>query len=311
MLGYTKSLFILAFDHRSSFLKKMLGTTGEPSEEISAQVADYKKVIYEGFKQAVQAGVPKESAAVLADEQFGAEILKEAHQAGYLTCLSTEKSGLDEFDFEYGGEFGKHLEDFQPTFAKCLIRYNPEGDQALNARQRGRLKVLSDYCHTHGFKFLIEPLIPATPAQLESAGGNKQQYDLEVRPKLMFKMIEELQEQGIEPDVWKIEGLESPEHYKNLVAQARRGGRENVSCIVLGRGEEKTQVEAWLSAAKNIPGIIGFAIGRTIFWEPLMAFKEGRASREQTSEAIGKNYLHFYQVFTPLDNKWPAKLDKV
>ena len=143
--GYDRPLYILPFDHRGSFQKKMFGWKGTLSEAQTAEIAAAKQVIYDGFKAAVAGGVPKEKAGILVDEQFGAAILRDAKADGFMTCVPAEKSGQEEFDFEYGEDFAKHIEAFDPTFCKVLVRYNPEGDQALNKGQAARLKRLSDY----------------------------------------------------------------------------------------------------------------------------------------------------------------------
>src|SRR5215467_1913380 len=139
-LGFDKPLYILPFDHRGSFQKKMFGWNGALSPEQTAEIAATKRVIYDAFTAAIRAGVPKEKAGILVDEQFGAAILRDANAAGYSTSCPAEKSGQDEFDFEYGEEFAKHIETFRPTFCKVLVRYNPEGDRGLNQRQSARLK---------------------------------------------------------------------------------------------------------------------------------------------------------------------------
>ena len=145
--GYDRPLYILPFDHRGTFLAKMLGAKGPPTAEQAAAIAAMKQVIYDGFRAALAGGVPREKAGILVDEQFGADVLRDATARGYTTALTVEKSGQDEFDFEYGDDFAAHIEAFRPTFAKVLVRYNPEGDAALNDRQRSRLKRLSDYLH--------------------------------------------------------------------------------------------------------------------------------------------------------------------
>ena len=124
------------------------------------------------------------------DEQFGADILHDAAKHGYVTCCPAEKSGQDEFDFEYGDDFARHIEAFKPTFCKVLVRYNPEGDAAMNERQAARLKRLSEYLHSGGpSRFMFELLVPATPAQLERVSGDKKEYDHELRPELMVRAI--------------------------------------------------------------------------------------------------------------------------
>ena len=179
-----------------------------------------KRVIYDGFKAALAGGVPSAKAGILVDEQFGADILRDAAKHGYVTACPAEKSGQDEFDFEYGEDFAHHIETFRPTFCKVLVRYNPEGDPAMNRRQAERLKRLSDYLHSGGrAEFMFELLVPATPAQLERSGGDKKEYDRELRPELMVGAITELQDAGIEPDVWKIEGIDR----RRGLRQGRRG----------------------------------------------------------------------------------------
>src|SRR5438309_7053888 len=197
-IGFDRPLYILPFDHRGSFQTKMFGWKGTLTAEQTADIAGAKQVIYDGFKAALAAGVPKEKAGILVDEQFGAAILRDAAKQGYTTACPAEKSGQDEFDFEYGEDFAKHIETFQPTFCKVLVRYNPEGDKALNQRQTTRLKRLSDYLHQSGRLFMFELLVPPEPAQLKRVKDDKKAYDLELRPVLMVQALEELQDASIE-----------------------------------------------------------------------------------------------------------------
>ena len=298
-LGFTHDLFIMPFDHRGSFQEKLFGIKGrQPTAEETAEIASYKMIIYEGFKKAVERGVPKEKAGILVDEQFGSEILHEAHDGGYTTACPAEKSGQEEFDFEYGEEFGNHIHKFAPNFVKVLVRYNPEGEAELNKRQAARLKRLSEYCHKNGNKFMFELLVPATPEQSARLNGDISRFDKELRPALMVGAMKQLQEAGVEPDVWKVEGVENQDDCRALAAQARVGGRKNVGVILLGRGENADKVRHWLSTAASIPGFIGFAVGRTIFWEPLKAVKEGRMTPEQASEQVAQNYKAFCDVWS-------------
>src|SRR5438552_3768731 len=270
-LGFDQPLYILPFDHRGSFVTKMFGWHGDLTPEQTADIAAAKQVIYDGFKAAVAAGVPKEKAGILVDEQFGAAILRDAAANSFVTACPAEKSGQDEFDFEFGADFAKHIELFHPTFCKVLVRYNPEGDAALNQRQSARLKQLSDYLHGESqSRFMFELLVPAEKAQLDRLKGDRKAYDLELRPRLMAQTIQELQDAGVEPDVWKVEGLERREDCERLVAVARRGGRNQVGCIILGRGEDDMKVREWLATAAAVPGFIGFAVGRTWFGGPLV-----------------------------------------
>lgn len=296
-LGYDRPLYVLPFDHRGSFTSKMFGWKGALSPEQVAEAAATKRVIYDGFVAALGQGVPKDRAGILVDEQFGEAILRDAKRNGYATAMCAEKSGQDEFDFEYGEGFGDHIERFDPTFVKVLVRCNPEGDGAMNARQTARLKRLSDWLHARDRKFMFELLVPAEKAQLERLGGDKKKYDLELRPKLMIQAIQGLQDAGVEPDVWKIEGLDRREDCAKVAQACRRGGRDHVGCIVLGRGEDDKKVVEWLKAAAGVPGFIGFAVGRTTFWDALMAWREKKISREQAVAQIAKNYRSWVAIF--------------
>ena len=297
-IGYDKPLYVLPFDHRGSFETKMFGWHGDLTADQTAEIAAAKQVIYDGFKTAVEAGVPKEKAGILVDEQFGASILRDAAAQGYTIACPAEKSGQEEFDFEYGEDFAKHIEAFHPTFCKVLVRYNPEGDQEMNQRQAARLKRLSDYLHSKGqSRFMFEMLVPAEKAQLDRVKGDKTTYDMDLRPKLMVRAILELQDAGVEPDLWKIEGLDRTEDCEKVVDAAHRDGRDKVGCIILGRGEDDKKVREWLATAGMVPGFIGFAVGRTDFWQPLVDFRAKKITREAAVAEIAGRYLKFVHIF--------------
>jgi myo-inositol catabolism protein IolC len=297
-LGFDKPLYILPFDHRGSFETKMFGWEGALTDEQTLQIAAAKQVIYDGFRAAVAAGVPKEKAGILVDEQFGAAILRDATAQGFTTACPAEKSGQDEFDFEYGQNFAEHIEVFHPTFCKVLVRYNSEGDRALNQRQSARLKQLSDYLHTKGSsRFMFELLVPPEKEQLRQFNGDKKAYDLEIRPRLMVEAIEQLQNAHVEPDVWKIEGLDRQEDCEKMVTAARQGGRESVGCIILGRGEDDKKVHEWLANAAGVPGFIGFAVGRTDFWQPLVEWRANKITRAEAVAEVSRRYREFVDIF--------------
>lgn len=297
-LGYDRPLYILPFDHRSTFELKMFGWGDDLTPEQTAQIAAAKQVIYDGFKAAVEAGAIKEKAGILVDERFGAGILRDAAARGYTIAYPVEKSGQEEFEFEYGDDFAKHIEAFNPTFCKVLVRYNPEGDQALNRRQAARLKRLSEYLRAKTrSRFMFELLVPAEQAQLDQAKGDKKAYDVKLRPRLMIRTIQELQDAGVEPDVWKVEGLDRREDCEKIVAAARRDARDKVGCIVLGRGEDDKKVREWLTTAASIPGFIGFAVGRTSFWNPLVDLRAKKITREDAVAEIANRYREFVYIF--------------
>jgi len=303
-LGYDGQLFILAFDHRGSFQRKFFGIEGEPNAEQTKVISDAKHLIFEGLLAAVDQGADVTTTGVLIDEQFGSTVPQEARARGLKLAMPVERSGQKVFDFEYGEAFGAHIERFSPDFVKVLVRYNPEGDAAANRTQLERLKRLSDWVRDPARsslsptpRFLFELLVPAEDHQLERVGGDADRYDAELRPALMRQAIAEIQDGGVEVDVWKIEGLERREDCEAVVAQARAGGRSQVACVVLGRGADAAKVEHWLRQAAPVEGFCGFAIGRSIWWDPLKAYTEGSLPREQAARQIAGNYLRFRSVY--------------
>jgi myo-inositol catabolism protein IolC len=296
-LGYDGKLYILAFDHRGSFQKKMFGIAGDPTPEQTQSIADAKHLIYEGMVKAVEQGADASATGVLIDEQFGGEVPTDARERGLKLAMPVEKSGQDEFDFQYGEDFGEHIERFDPDFVKVLVRYNPDGDAGMNERQTERLKRLSDWLRDNARKFLFELLVPATEAQLAQVGGDVDRYDAELRPDLMCRTIGDFQRAGVEADIWKIEGLDSREDCERVVVQAREGGREGVVCVVLGRGASDAKVDEWLRAGAPVEGYVGFAIGRSIWWDALKGFLEQGVQRDAAAEQIAENYLRFVKVY--------------
>ena len=291
-----RRLYMLPFDHRDSFATKLFGWSGALSAGQAAEITAAKQVIYDGFQAAIAGGAPREHAAILADERFSADILRDASRQGYMTACPAERSGQTEFVPEFGEDFARHIEDVNPTFCKVLVRYNPEGDAATNQRQAVRLKRISDYLHGSGRLFMFELLVPPDASHLERF-GTKSLYDQEARPALMVQAVHELQGAGVEPDVWKVEGMDRREDCVNLVAAARRDGRGKVVCVTLGRGEDVRKVRKWLTTAASVSGFIGFAVGRTTFWDALVEWQARRITREAAVEAIAERYRQWVEIF--------------
>jgi myo-inositol catabolism protein IolC len=308
-LGYDGKLYILAFDHRGSFQKKWFGIESDPTPEQTQQISDGKHLVFEGLEAALARGADPSVTGALVDEQFGEPtgIPQGAKDQGLKLAMPVEKSGQEEFDFEYGEDFGAHIENFDPDFSKVLVRYNPDGDAEMNERQAERLARLSDWLHEHDRKFLFELLVPATDEQLASVDGDGDRYDSELRPELMIRAIAELQDRGVEADIWKIEGVDETADCERIAEQARTGeGREGVVCVVLGRGADDDKVDQWLRAGAPVEAYVGFAIGRSIWGDPLRGFLEGNVSREDAASQVADNYLRFVKVYSEAEGKAPV-----
>jgi myo-inositol catabolism protein IolC len=296
-LGYDDTLFVLAFDHRGSF-KRKFDVGGDATEEQMQTLRDAKKLVWEGFQQAVVMGAPKDQVGILVDEEMGADIAREAKEQGFQFAMPVEKSGQPVFDFEYGDDFGEHIEDFDPTFSKVLVRWNPGDPRSEKDEQGPRLKRLGDWLRDNDRLYLFELLVPATDEDLAKVDGDKDRYDTELRPDLTLRAIEEIQGYGIEPDIWKIEGLDDQADCERLSRTVRSGeGRERVCAIVLGRGADDAKVDHWLQTGAPVDGYQGFAIGRSIWSDEVDAFVDGSRSREDAAKAIGDNFLRFVNVY--------------
>jgi myo-inositol catabolism protein IolC len=289
-LGYDKPLYLIAFDHRGSFEHGLFGATPPVSAKVHEEITAAKELIFDAHVQALAAGAPAAASGVLVDEEFGASVARRAKKEGVPLAMPVEKSGQDEFGFEYGADFGAHIEEFDPTFAKVLVRYNPEGDATVNRRQTAQLGTLSRWLRRRDRKFLFELLVPATTAQLDRFDGHQREYDRELRPALVVDVIKAMQEADVEPDVWKIEGLDERASCEAVVTQARSGGRGGVTCVVLGRGADEAQVIEWVKIGASVDGFDGFAVGRTLWQDALKDFLAGKATRPETVDRIAQRY---------------------
>jgi myo-inositol catabolism protein IolC len=295
--GYDRPLYILAFDHRTSFQRKLFGIAGAATQDERHRIAEAKRIILDGLLAAA-ATAPGGAVGALTDEEHGADAARAAKAHGLVLAMAAEKSSVSEFDFEYGEEFGRHIEAFEPDFVKILARYNPAGDTELNRRQGERLARLSEWLAPRSTKYLFELIVPPEPEQLASLGSDAERYATELRPELVVTAIRELQGAGVEPDVWKVEGLGSATDCKQVAGAARTGGRDAVGCVVLGAGADEATVAHWLRQAASVDGFIGFAIGRTIFWDPLLGWLAGRTDGETAVHQIAANFRDTVDLYT-------------
>ena len=298
MKGYSQDLYILAFDHRGTITKGLLGVEGrEPTQDEANKVSEMKQIIFDGFLKANEYGITGGDPAILVDETFGLEVQQQAKEMNIKFAAPVEKSGQKVFDFEYGDQFGEKINEVGADFVKILVRWNPDDEQEIRETQGNRIKELSDWLTENDKKFLLEFLVPATEEQLASVENDQARYDSEIRPKLAVKVVKEMRERGADPDIWKIEGLDTPEDCEKVAHAIRTGDREDVIAVVLGRGASDEKVNEWLRAGSSVEGYKGFAIGRSIFWDALKSFHEGEKSREEAVEEIAQSYLGFLSVY--------------
>ena len=290
-----KPVFALAFDHRNSFRSSFMRLTAPPTREQTAQMIDAKGVVVEALLRAAPAvvdGVP----ALLIDAEYGGPHVAAARAAGIAIAMPVEVSGQAELRFEHGGDFAALVDRHDPDYVKVLIRYNPGGDARMNARQRARLRSLTTWLDGRRQRLMLELLVPAEVDQLAGLDGDRARFDREQRTALTVRAVEEIGGEGILPALWKIEGPESADDARRIsvAVQALDPG---AGCLVLGRGADPAAVRRWLATAAQTPGFTGFAVGRTVWWEPLRAFVAG-GPREESVAAVAENYLGLVGAWT-------------
>ncbi|WP_395805705.1 2-deoxy-5-keto-D-gluconate 6-phosphate aldolase domain-containing protein [Archangium minus] len=283
-------LYLLAFDERHSFENALLGLSGPPTPDEAEAIRHMKTLIYTGFRLALRRGVKHDGTGILVDGQYGNNVARQALEEGILLAMAAEKNGQEELDLGEGACVGPHIETFDPAFTQARVRYNPEDEQEINARRTERLALLTEWLQAHGRRFLLELRVPATQAQLEALGGDEDRYDHELRPSLVVRAMSELQAGGVEPDIWMLESLDRTEDCLRVALQAREGGREHVSCIILDHHADWEGLERCLRVAAPIPGFIGFALGRTLWWEPLQALHQRQLTAAEAAQRICDNY---------------------
>lgn len=284
-----KQLYILPFDHRASFFRDLFGWKEPLTKAQHNKVKEAKQIIWYAFVRswAKYAGICNGDLGILVDEEFGTDILKAAKKLGAVRILTTEKSGQKVFDFEFGQKFGQHILKFKPEYAKVLVRYNPVNKKD-NLEQLKRLKKMSDFCRKNKIGFLFELLVPATDEQLNKYGKN---YDLKARPDLSVQAMKEINKFGIKVDIWKLETM--PRNYWSKIIKVT--GKAKI--VVLGRAGSKAMVSEWLKTAAKFKEVIGFAVGRTIFFQPLEQWRDGKISKDRATELIAKNFEYFIYLW--------------
>jgi myo-inositol catabolism protein IolC len=291
-------MFVLAFDHRNSFRTDFFGLRGEATPEETARLVEAKLVILDGLLHAMRTGEVKGTIGALIDDSYGRSAALRARQAGVTVAMPVEKSGRRELEFEHE-PFYRELEQLRPHYAKALVRYNPTSDAALNARQRTKIASILEWTRRHGMRFMLELLVPA---EGDASTDGALDFDTDIRPALTLEAVRELIRAGISADLWKLEGMGSTAQYAAIAKEVLKADSA-AGCLVLGRGADVAAVDRWLRLAAPVPGFKGFAVGRTIWWEPLRAYLYGRLSRSAAVEAIAGSYLRLVRVYTGAANR--------
>jgi myo-inositol catabolism protein IolC len=292
-------IFALAFDHRNSLRRDFLNLAGEPTPEQRATLVAAKGVVVDALLAAAPE-VRGGQAALLIDHEYGGDLVGKAQAGGVRVAMPVEVSGQRELRYLCDGHPERVIESYGPDYAKVLIRYNPAGDTAMNARQRARLREFASWLAGRPQRLMLELLVPPEDAQLAAAGNDPGRFDREARAELTAAAIREIAADGVRPQLWKIEGPESREDAARIAA-AVRSADPDAACLVLGRGADHAAVRRWLAIAAATEGFAGFAVGRTIWWDALRRFAGG-GDRAAAAAAVAARYtelVHDYLAAAP------------
>lgn len=288
---HTDPLFILAMDHRGSFGTTLFDVRDDsPTPDQLSRMTAAKELIFAGLRQATPAvGRP----GVLVDEELGANVI-EAARGAVVLAVPIEASGHEWFTLQYGHQWLDHVLAVRPDYAKVLVRDNPAFAATDRSAQLDRLAAVSAGLDAAGIPFLYELLVPATDDQLASVAGSADSYDRDVRPGLVAEVIADNQKAGVEPTLWKVEGLDTVEAARSVAAQAG-----DADLIVLGRDAPAERLDTWLEVAAQVESFVGFAIGRSIWEEPIRRHNAGELTDDAATTEIADRYLAFTTHWTP------------
>jgi len=286
--------FALAFDHRNSLRRDFMRLAAQPTAEQHSTMVEAKGIVTDALIAAAP-HVSPDAPVLLIDHEYGGQFVSRAQAAGIGVAMPVEESGQAELRFLAGGHPERIIEACNPEYVKVLIRYNPGGNTAMNARQRSRLRQLSDWLDGRPQRLMLELLVPPEPAQLAAVGHDQGRFDRQTRAGLTVQAIGQIAGDGLRPALWKIEGPESLQDAARI-AEAVRSANTGAGCLVLGRGADDAAVRRWLAIAAATDGFTGFAVGRTIWWDALKNFAGG-GDRDAAVRAVTARYLDLVRCY--------------
>jgi myo-inositol catabolism protein IolC len=291
-------LFILAVDHRASLERDLYKLTSPPTPAQAERIVADKLLVYQGLLEAVTELAARAQPGILIDEHYGASVAELAGNTGGQIDLSmpVEESGQDWFTFEYGDRWQEHASLYNTSHTKVLVRDNPAYDGAKRERQADLVAQVSAWSAANHRPLILELLVPATPADLQTVNGDTARYDAEVRPRLTIDVMTFLQDRGVQPALWKVEGLDHHDDAVAISATAQRSDA-NARCIILGRHASHDQLDRWLQIAAPVDGFVGFAIGRSIWWDALHSHLRHFSTAKDVVQRVRDNYLDFARYY--------------
>lgn len=286
------SCYMVAFDHRDSFERSLcrLGVNSGP-----ARRARLKLTIWRGVSR-VLSGVPAGgSAAILVDRGHG-RIATEAADAGVAVAVALEASGHRQLQAEASPSvLTADLRTLRASFGKVLIRWHPREPASSKRHQLEALRKLDEAVKAAGARLLLELLVPPDPLD-HAAGGSRPDWEQAVLPRLQHAAVGEILAAGVAPALWKIQGHPNTDAAAAL-ADLVGSARPDASILVLGGGSEIAGLRRLFSCRAGSERFNGFAVGRSIWWNPISALCRGDVTESEACRTVGERFLAVIDAF--------------
>jgi 5-dehydro-2-deoxygluconokinase len=271
---------MLAADHRWQW-EEFCDTRSIPRERI----CDVKRIAYDGFLRARErSAAAHEFGALLIDEQYSSAAIADALEARLMVGTPAEKAGAIPLAWA-ADPFSAALTG---AFVKVLARYRRDDSPETLAGQWAKLESLQAWCRGAGKPLVLEVLVARKHEpedEFESSG----------RPAMLAEFIAEAYRRGLTPEFWKIEGTLAPEGARTI--DAAIAAHPSCRQIILGKAADLSTIDRWFGACAASATASGFAIGRSVFWEPSAAFLEERMSATDAASAIASTYLALVEAW--------------
>jgi len=267
-------VYMLAADHRWQW-EEWCDARQIPRERIG----EAKRVAYNGFLLARDRSPNvREFGALLVDAQYASPVVADALEAGLDVGTPAEQAGA----FPLAWSTDPFERALTGAFVKVLVRYRPDDEEAIRDGQWQKLDTLQTWCRGAGKPLVIEILVARR-------GEAEDEFEAVGRPAMLAGFIREAYRRELTPQFWKIEGTLAREGARTI----DRAIAANAACrqIILGKAAEIATIGRWFAAAADSPTASGFAIGRSVFWEPSAAFLSGTKTADQAAAEIAENYL--------------------
>lgn len=250
-----------------------------------SRIADVKRLAFDAFMLArEQSPQVRTHGALLLDEQYSSATVADAVRAGIEIGTPAEKAGAvplawttDPFDRALTG-----------AFVKVLVRYRSDDDTAIHDGQLRKLDALQTWCRGAGQPLVVEILVARRQEPEDD-------FDASGRPAMLARFIGDAYARGLVPDFWKIEGTMSASGAR--IVDGAIAAQPDARQIILGKAADLRTIDDWFATAARTTTAAGFAIGRSVFWEPSTAFLSGASTAAAAIDRIAGNYLRLVSAW--------------